>query len=128
MTTEDELIMLRLIEGMHDPAFKHKLLETLQSVNFTVETCIEFVQQLESIRKYNQQRNEGEAYSTNKYEIICKYCGERHVRVKIIAQPLVRHDPFTKDKNCTSRCADTKKNVEEVKNTQVDREGLKLSC
>ena len=33
MTTEDELIMLRLIEGMHDPAFKHKLLEMLQSVN-----------------------------------------------------------------------------------------------
>ena len=39
MTTEDELIMLRLIEGMHDSAFKQKLLETLQSVNLTVETC-----------------------------------------------------------------------------------------
>ena len=46
MTTEDELIMLRLIEGMHDPAFKHKLLETLQSVDLTEETCIEFVKQL----------------------------------------------------------------------------------
>ena len=55
MTTEDELIMLRLIEGMHDPAFNHKLLETLQSVNLTVETCIEFVQQLELIKEYNQQ-------------------------------------------------------------------------
>ena len=37
MTTEDELIMLRLIEGMHDLAFKHRLLETFQSVNLTVE-------------------------------------------------------------------------------------------
>ena len=24
-------------------------------------------------KKYNQQRNEGETYSTNKYEILCKY-------------------------------------------------------
>ena len=51
MTTGDELIMLRLIEGMHNQAFKHKLLETLQSINLTVETCIEFVQQLELIFK-----------------------------------------------------------------------------
>ena len=41
MTSEHELIMLRLIEGIHDSAFKNKLLETLQSVNLTVETYIE---------------------------------------------------------------------------------------
>ena len=35
MTTEDELTMLRLIEGMHNPALKHKLLETIQSVNLS---------------------------------------------------------------------------------------------
>ena len=74
--TTDELIMLCLIEGMHDPASKHKLLEWLQSINLTVEMCIEFMQQLELIKKYNQQPNEGEAYSTNKYEILCKYCSE----------------------------------------------------
>ena len=51
MTTKDELTRLRLIEGIHDPAFKHKLLETLQSVNLTVEKCIEFVQQLDLIKK-----------------------------------------------------------------------------
>ena len=66
MTTEDELIMLRLIEGMHNLALKHKLLEMLESVNLTVETCIEFMQQLELIKKkYNQQTNEGEVYCTN---------------------------------------------------------------
>ena len=54
MTTEVELIMLRLIEAMHDPAFKHKLLETLQSVNLTVEIWIEFVLRLELIKEYNQ--------------------------------------------------------------------------
>ena len=30
-------------------------------------------------KKYNQPPNE-EAYSTNKYEVLCNYCGERHVR------------------------------------------------
>ena len=54
----------------------------LQSVNLTVEISIEFVQQLESIKKYNQQPNEAEAYSTNKYEILCKYWGEQHVSEK----------------------------------------------
>ena len=74
--------MLHLIEGMHDPAFRYKLLEMLQRVNLTVETSIELVQELELIKKYNQQLNEGEAYSTNKYDILCKSCGERHVRKK----------------------------------------------
>ena len=78
MTSEDELIMPRLIEGMQDPAFKHKLLETLQNANLTVEICIESVQQLKLIlKKYNQQPNEVE---TN--EMLCKYSGERHVREK----------------------------------------------
>ena len=83
MTTEDELIMLRLIEGIHNLTFKHKLLETLQSISLTVETCIEFVQQLELIKKnYNQQPNKEEVCSTSKYKILCKYCGESHVREK----------------------------------------------
>ena len=38
-------------KDMHDSAFKHELLKTLQSVNLIVETCIEFVQQLELIKK-----------------------------------------------------------------------------
>ena len=61
MTTVDELVMLLLIEGMYNSAFKHKLVEILESINLTVETCIEFVQQLELIKKYNQQLNKGEA-------------------------------------------------------------------
>ena len=46
MTTEDELIMVHLIEGMHNPALKQKLLETLKSIDLTVETCIAFMRQL----------------------------------------------------------------------------------
>ena len=115
MTTEDKLIMLRLIEGMHDPASKQKSLEMFQSVNLTVETCIEFVQQLELIKKNNQQSNEGEASSTNEYKIFCKYSGERHVRKKIIAQPSVKHAPFVKEKITPWTCADIKKMLRKLK-------------
>ena len=104
--TTDEFIMP--LEGMHDPAFKHKLLETLQSVNLTVETRIEFVQQLELIKKYNQQSNEGEAQSTN-----TKFYTNTMVNgisgKKVIAQPLVRQVSFAKEKITPRRCLDKKK-------------------
>ena len=87
MTTEDYLVMVRLIEGTHDPALKHKLLEMLQSVNLTEETCIEFVQQLELIKKdYIQQPNEGEAYSTNT-KFYANTVAYGMTEEKLIAQP-----------------------------------------
>ena len=81
------------------------------------------MQQLELIKKkYSQQPNEGEAYSKNRYEILCKYCGERHDREKIIALPSVRHAPFAKEKKSRPEGVQIqKKNVEELKDTQVDR-------
>ena len=92
--TTDDLVMLRLIEGTHDPALKHKLLEMLQSVNLTVEICIEFVQQLELIKKmYSQQPNEGEAYSTNK-KFYANTVANGMTGGKLIAHPSARYTPF----------------------------------
>ena len=48
-TTEDELILLRLIEGIHDKPYKHKILERLQISNMNLEVSKEFLQ-LEFIR------------------------------------------------------------------------------
>ena len=85
--------MLRLIESMLDPAFKHKLLETLQSVNLTEETCIEFVQQLELIKKKsiinNRTKEKHTAQTYTKFytnTVANGMSGEKN-----IAQPLVRH-------------------------------------
>ena len=118
MTTEDELIMLRSVEGMHDPAFKHKLFETLQSFNLTVQTFIEFVQQLELIKKkkYNQQPN----------EILCKHCGERYITEKIFAQPSVRHAPFEKEK-ITPKGVQIQKKLRKLKTRKWIEEELKFS-
>ena len=128
MTTEDEFIMLHLIDGMHDPAFEHKLLEILQSVNLTVETCIEFVQQLELIKKYNQQLNEGEAYSTNKYKISCQYCGERHVRVKNNCPTFGKTCSICKRKNHAPKVCRYKRKLRNLKTHKWIEERLKFSC
>ena len=128
MTTEDELIMLLLIEGMHNSALKHKLLEMLQSVNLTVETCIEFVQQLELIKKYNQQPNEEEAYSTNKYKILCKYCGEWHVREKNNCPTFSKTCFICKRKNHALKVSRYKKKLRNLKTRKWIEEKLKFSC
>ena len=120
MTTENELIVLHLIEGMHDPTFKHKLLEMLQSVNLTVErACVA----TGINKKYNQQLNEGEVYSKNKYEILCKYCSERHVREKNNCPAFGKTCSICKRKIHAPKVCRYKKNVEELKDTQVDRGG-----
>ena len=113
MTTEDELVMQRLTEGMHDPAFKHKLLETLKSVNLTIET---FVQQLELIKKGNQQPNEREAYGTN-MKFYANTVVNSMSEGKIIAQPLVRYAPFAKEKKSYLKVCRYKKKVEELNDT-----------
>ena len=125
MVTEDELIMLCLIEGMHNPAFKHNLLKMLQSINLTVETCIEFVQQLELIKKYNQQPNKGDAYSTNKYKILCKYYGDQHVTGKNNCPAFGKTCSICIRKNHASKVCRYKK-IEELKDTQADTGGLKF--
>ena len=47
-------------------------------------------------------------------------------RKKIIAQPSVRHAPFLKEKNHAQSSVDTKKKVEKLKDTQVDRRGAEI--
>ena len=72
-------------------------------------------------KRHNQPPNEGESYSTNKNEILCKDCGERHVRgEKRSAQPSVRHVLFAKEKKSRPEGVQIQKKVEKVKDTQVD--------
>ena len=116
----------RLIEGMHDTAFKHKLLETLQSVNLTVETYIEFVQRLELIKKRitnNRTKKKRTAQTNTKFHantVASGMLGE-----KTIVQPSVRHSSFVNEKITPRRCADTKK-FEELKDTLMDRRGAEI--
>ena len=94
MTTEEELIILRFIEGMHDLAFKHKLLETLQSVNLIVETCTEFFQQLELIKCITNYQTKEKCTAEINTKFYANTEANSMSRKKNIVQPSVRYAPF----------------------------------
>lgn len=83
-TTEEELIQLRLIEGMHNSAHRYKLMEQLQLTNMPLNMCIEFIQQQELIHTYNQNKNKSyeeimaETYTVQTKRKNCAYCGKIH--------------------------------------------------
>ena len=125
MTKEDDLIMLLLINGRHDSDFK-QVIGNASKCKFNSRNMYRVRAATGVNKTYNQQPNEEEAYNTNKYEILCKWCGERHVRGIIIAQPSMRHTPFWKGKNHAPKVCRYKKNVEGVKYTHVDRGGAEI--
>ena len=55
MTTENELIFLRLIEGMLDIWYKHEILERLKISYMNLETSREFLQELELKSSTNEK-------------------------------------------------------------------------
>ena len=47
-----------------------------------LEVSIEFIQKLELIKDFNQQKDYQETYITTKFMIKCKYSGKEHERNK----------------------------------------------
>ena len=50
-TIEDDLIQLRLIEGMYNASHRYKIMKQLQIGNMSLNTCVDFIQQQELIQK-----------------------------------------------------------------------------
>ena len=48
---EEDLIQLRLIEGMYNASHQYEIMEQLQIGNISLNTCIDFIQQQELIHK-----------------------------------------------------------------------------
>ena len=94
MSTEEELIQLRFIEGLHEEGQKDKILERLQSSDMGLEHCIEFVQQLELISNFKKEEKEEamvfqmketaekderiQKKKQTKNSVRCKYCNFIH--------------------------------------------------
>lgn len=53
LTIEEELIQLRLIEGMVDISHKYEILEKLEQNNWPLTAGVEVIQYLELVIKYN---------------------------------------------------------------------------
>ena len=57
-TIEEDLVQLRLIEGMYNASYQYKMMEQLQIGNMSLNTCIDFIQQQELIQKYNHYKSQ----------------------------------------------------------------------
>ena len=57
-TIEEELIQLKLIEGMYNASHRYKIMEQLQIGNMSLNTCIDFIQQQELIQKFNHEKSQ----------------------------------------------------------------------
>ena len=53
--SEEDLIQLRLIEGMYNASHWYKILEQLQIGNISLNTCIDFIQQQELVQEYKHK-------------------------------------------------------------------------
>lgn len=87
-TIEEDLIQLRLIEGMCNASHRYKIMEQLQIGNMSLNTCIDFIQQQELIQKYNHHKSQpseqifADMYMLKKIRK-CAYCGHEHGKNKI---------------------------------------------
>ena len=63
------------------------------------EATIEFLQELELIKKFNQQTDSQDTYSTTKLVIKCKYCGKEDEKNKSKCPVLGRIFSNCKNKN-----------------------------
>ena len=57
-TIKEDLIQLRLIEGMYIALCRYKIMEQLQIGNMSLNTFIDFIQQQELIQKYNCDKSQ----------------------------------------------------------------------
>ena len=90
-SAEDDLIQMRLVDGLVSKEKKVKTLEFLQasSTPINLDACVQFIQQLELIEKFSKSDlaadsttcvahvNNGKSLSGQGIE--CKYCGNRHL-------------------------------------------------
>ena len=55
---KEDLIQLRLIEGMYNASHRYKIMEKLQIGNMSLSTRIDLIQQQELIQKYNYDKSQ----------------------------------------------------------------------
>ena len=55
---EEDLIRLRLIESMYNASHRYKIMEQLQIGNMSLNTSINFIQQLALIQIYNHDKSQ----------------------------------------------------------------------
>ena len=89
-TAEDELIQMRLVDGIHNSSHRVKLLEYMQAADTTpsLDNCVQFAQQLELIQRFKgDDRDTKESAMSMEVAHVdrnkqsnapCRFCGRTH--------------------------------------------------
>jgi hypothetical protein len=95
-TAEDELILMRLIDGLASHEHMMKVLEHMQAKSLTLDETIQYIQQLEAIGEFGRRQDCKPSVAPSASSIeramgvshvkqknlenksCCKYCGRRH--------------------------------------------------
>ena len=127
-TIEEELIQLRLIEGMCNLSHRCKLLEQLQLGDMSLNACVEFIQQQELIEKFNQNENPNseprvaETFTIKKTRR-CSFCGYEHERKKEKCPAYGKTCANCLNKNhFQTVCKFKKRNVERMEKNENNKE------
>ena len=127
-SAEDDLIQMRLIDGLQSPDQRIKALEMLQSGDSPrLGACIDFIRQLEQISCFSIQNNIGSNIDMplvnhidkNKEKTFkCKYCGLQHPPRKCPAfgKSCTKCGKFNHFKNVCRTNTKYEKTVEEIEN------------
>ena len=126
-TIVEDLIQLRLIEGMYNASHWYKIMEQLQIGNMSLNTCIDFIQQQELIQKYHYKSQPNEQIFTDTYVLKkilkCSYCGREH-EIKREKRPAFGKTCTNclRKNNFQAVCKFKKKNVERVEENETNME------
>ena len=71
-TIEEDLIQLRLIEGMYNASQRYKIIKPPQIGNMSLKTCIDFIEQEELIQKYNHEKSKPSEKNIHRYLYVKK--------------------------------------------------------
>ncbi|XP_065671718.1 uncharacterized protein LOC136089594 [Hydra vulgaris] len=127
-SAEDDLIQMRLIDGLQSPDQRIKALEMLQSGDSPrLGACIDFIRQLEQISCFSIQNNIGSNIDIplvnhidkNKEKTYkCKYCGLQHPPRKCPAfgKSCTKCGKFNHFKNVCRTNTKYEKTIEEIEN------------
>jgi hypothetical protein len=138
-SAEDDLIMMRFIDGLINPQYKLKLMEQIQIIDGSMDLtkCSQFVQQMEIIHDFNSDKNGIPSITNvcyndkNKYKPViaehksCQFCGNHHEKRNCPAYGKVcskcqRKNHFAKvcrSKSMSSHLVDSNNRDDEYNNT-----------
>ena len=129
-SAEDDLVQMRLIDGLENSEQRTKALENFQTEEPKLSSCVNFIQQLEMISQFLPATKlldnypPAQSYTVmhvdkNKNQVKCKYCGLKHEQGKCPAYGKICNI-CNKRNHFQSVCKSKQKSVQKIEQEMSD--------